>query len=579
MASETLREFLVSLGYKVDASSEKRFTASLDGTLKAALKVGAAVAAMAVAIQAAVVASARSLEDLYFASQRAGASAENFRAFGYAVSQMGGSVAGANSTLENFGRLLRENPGTRGMLASLGINVSAGRDATAMLADLGRAFQRMQPHVAAAYGAQLGIDERTRLAITADPDQLTRHSGRQREVTRSLGMDFASATENARNLMVQVRDLGMVIETVLLKAVSDLMSAGFDRELRSLGDFLVANGPQISTAISNIARAIIWLVRKLVEFGTEGIPKIVQFAEQIDKAAQAVGGWEAALKGVLAFAAGAWAVGMLAAIGRVSTAAGAAMVALTPPGWLLALMGTLWPSAANSGEQADMANRAEGRPVQPGPVPMRPDGTPQPAPQGWWQRNAIPWMQRHGWQFRDDREPRGIRNNNPLNLESRDGQPGRVGSDGRFGIYGSMEAGIAQAARQLLIYQDRYNRRTVAEIIGRWAPSNENNTGAYVARVAQALGVDPNAPINLRDPTRMSALVGIMAQVETGRSLGADVVNRGVRAGLDVPGQLTANTQITINGAGDPAAVGREVASQQQRVNADLLRNSRAAVQ
>jgi hypothetical protein len=41
--------------------------------------------------------------------------------------------------------------------------------------------------------------------------------------------------------------------------------------------------------------------------------------------------------------------------------------------------------------------------------------------------------------------------------------------------------------------------------------------------------------------------------------------------------ELTANANIYIDGAGDPEAVGRSVGGQQQRVNADLVRNTRGA--
>jgi hypothetical protein len=127
--------------------------------------------------------------------------------------------------------------------------------------------------------------------------------------------------------------------------------------------------------------------------------------------------------------------------------------------------------------------------------------------------------------------PRGIRNNNPLNLSYVPGQPGVQGTDGRFGRYGSMEDGVAASVRQLQMYGQR-GLNTVEQIIGTWAPPSENNTGAYVQRVAQALGVAPNAPVNLQDPDTVARMVAVMAQHENGRPVPVDAVQRGVQQAL-----------------------------------------------
>lgn len=127
--------------------------------------------------------------------------------------------------------------------------------------------------------------------------------------------------------------------------------------------------------------------------------------------------------------------------------------------------------------------------------------------------------------------PRGLRNNNPLNLTYVAGQPGVQGSDGRFGRYATPEEGIAASVRQLQMYGQR-GLTTPTQIIGQWAPPSENNTGAYVAAVSRAAGLDPNQPVDLSDPAVVSRLVGAMAQHENGRPLDPAVVQRGVQMGL-----------------------------------------------
>jgi hypothetical protein len=120
--------------------------------------------------------------------------------------------------------------------------------------------------------------------------------------------------------------------------------------------------------------------------------------------------------------------------------------------------------------------------------------------------------------------PRGIRNNNPLNIEAgsfTQRQPGFQGSDGRFARFETQEQGIAAADALLQSYAAR-GLNTPMELIGRWAPPTDgNNTGAYANTVARALGIGPNDEIDMADPAQRRKLIEAMAQVENGQALGA----------------------------------------------------------
>jgi hypothetical protein len=50
--------------------------------------------------------------------------------------------------------------------------------------------------------------------------------------------------------------------------------------------------------------------------------------------------------------------------------------------------------------------------------------------------------------------------------------------------------GIRALARTFIAYQDKVGLKNIKEMIGRWAPPNENDTGAYVRVVAGSVGVD-----------------------------------------------------------------------------------------
>ncbi|WP_458098618.1 hypothetical protein [Roseomonas sp. WA12] len=121
------------------------------------------------------------------------------------------------------------------------------------------------------------------------------------------------------------------------------------------------------------------------------------------------------------------------------------------------------------------------------------------------------------------RLPRGLRNNNPLNIEAGDltaGLPGFAGSDGRFARFETQEQGLAAADRLLQTYSTKHGLNTVAGIIGRWAPASDgNNVSSYAMNVARKLGVDPNAPIDMTNPDVRRRLAEGMAEHENGRGL------------------------------------------------------------
>jgi hypothetical protein len=70
MAVEAIREFLVSLGFKVDDSTERRFIGALEGATLRAKLLGDAIESMARTVVDKVGQVAEQFEQLYYQSQR-----------------------------------------------------------------------------------------------------------------------------------------------------------------------------------------------------------------------------------------------------------------------------------------------------------------------------------------------------------------------------------------------------------------------------------------------------------------------------------------------------------------------------
>ncbi|HHT2967464.1 TPA: structural protein [Citrobacter koseri] len=115
---------------------------------------------------------------------------------------------------------------------------------------------------------------------------------------------------------------------------------------------------------------------------------------------------------------------------------------------------------------------------------------------------------------------RGIRNNNPGNVRWGDDWKGLVPkgqrTDKAFCQFSTPEYGIRAMSIILRNYQRKYGLNTVAGIIKRWAPPNENDTQAYINSVAQATGVSPDQKIDTSDSRFMMKLLQAIIKHENG---------------------------------------------------------------
>lgn len=119
---------------------------------------------------------------------------------------------------------------------------------------------------------------------------------------------------------------------------------------------------------------------------------------------------------------------------------------------------------------------------------------------------------------RANRIPRGLRNCNPLNIrKSSENWVGQCGNDGTFAKFIDVKHGIRAAFRLLYVYYYRYRCCTIRQIIYRWAPPKENNTVAYIRRVCDYSGINPDETISVASEKEKAVkLVAAMANVELG---------------------------------------------------------------
>lgn len=144
-------------------------------------------------------------------------------------------------------------------------------------------------------------------------------------------------------------------------------------------------------------------------------------------------------------------------------------------------------------------------------------------------------MLTQGHVYTDDRgteSTRGIRNNNPLNIEKGDDWDNLStdqSADERFAVFDDAEHGIRAAARILATYQDKHGLTSVSQMISRWAPPVENDTPAYIRNVVSGVGVTADAAIVIGNNEVTKNMIKAMMKQENG----ADTVNHYTDATYD----------------------------------------------
>lgn len=258
MNAETLKDFLISLGFKVDEAGARKFDAVVAGTTLKAIELGVKVEAAALSVVAFTAKIASGLDDLYWASQRTGATVGGIKQIGYAVSQVGGSVDGARGSLENLARFMRNNPGAEGFLNRLGVQTrdASGnmRDMATIFTGVGQRLSSMPYYRANQYAEMLGLDENTLMAMRRGIGQF---SGEYTAMAKAIGYNADVAAVSSNKFMTSLRSFGLMAGMARDKIGSSLAD-GLAGSLDRLRRQILENFPKIEGAITGTVKGILW---------------------------------------------------------------------------------------------------------------------------------------------------------------------------------------------------------------------------------------------------------------------------------------------------------------------------------
>ncbi len=129
--------------------------------------------------------------------------------------------------------------------------------------------------------------------------------------------------------------------------------------------------------------------------------------------------------------------------------------------------------------------------------------------------------------------PRGVRNNNPLNIRESKGDTTQwqgeslLDTDKSFEEFTNPAYGFRAGARVLRSYE-RQGFSTLKEMINRFAPSHENDTDNYTKFVSKETGIAPNQRVDVNDNDQLAKLLHTMSRMEVGNYYSLKMAQKGV---------------------------------------------------
>ncbi|GAB2938286.1 transglycosylase SLT domain-containing protein [Hafnia psychrotolerans] len=289
MDAEVIKDFLISLGFQIDDAGAQKFDSVIVGVTANMFKMAAVVEGAALTVTAFTAKIASGLDNLYWASQRTGATVSGIKALGYAASQTGSSAEAAQGSLESLSRFMRNNPGAEGFLNRLGVQTrdASGnmRDMSSVFTSVGQQLSKMPYYRANQYAQMLGIDENTLMAMRRG---LGNFNAEYTAMAKSMGYKPDQAAVSSNKFMTSLRDLGAMADMARDKIGSNLAD-GLAGSIDNLRKQILDNFPKIEETITRGIKGLLWLadvigrvVFRLIQAGGD----IIDWWKKLDKGTQ-----------------------------------------------------------------------------------------------------------------------------------------------------------------------------------------------------------------------------------------------------------------------------------------------------
>lgn len=233
-STNILREYLVALGFKVDAASEKKADTSMAKMDARVSQLAKGLLGVATAAKVMATAFAYEMEKLYYAGRKADTTVGNLKALDYGFRQVGGSGGVMQKALQGMAMAIRQNPGLVGVLTQLGIK-HQGRDQADVFRDLVTQLNKMPFHIGSQFAEMFGIDPDTLLTLQTYQQEMDAAIAKRKQWAKDLGVDEEKAAAAGREYASMLREiwervglLSNALSIKLLPAMRDFAALTID---------------------------------------------------------------------------------------------------------------------------------------------------------------------------------------------------------------------------------------------------------------------------------------------------------------------------------------------------------------
>ena len=272
MATTNVMEGLASLcGVRLDDATRKRLNDGIEQTA-AGVK---AMAEGATGFATRLTETAKKLEPLYFQSQRTGASVQNLKALDFAAQNTGVPAEAASASVDNLDKYLKSAPAAEKAIGKLGVNARTAngdlRDTVAILTDVGTRLAQLPQAEGDQQASAFGIDGK--LLDAMRNGDFAAFVQQYRDLSQHASLDQAAS--HAHAFMEQIRGLSATFDVFSMQAGAALFAA-IEPQLASLREYLTAHGDEIAVRVGDVARTIGSALQTVLPFAGRVLDQFLQ---------------------------------------------------------------------------------------------------------------------------------------------------------------------------------------------------------------------------------------------------------------------------------------------------------------
>lgn len=306
MNGETIKEFLVGLGFDIDEKGLQNFTSGITKATLAVSAIGAAATAAAGFITKFVGDVADQYDAVGDLADRVNTTAEEIMRLGYVATLTGSDVNAANSSLENLSRTAGEaalgiGRGAK-IFEDLGLEAKDSngelKDTSVLMAEIGDRIKDMGRGEQLAVLSKLGIDPTMINALTTDVSGLAEEFD---ALYKAAGVDANKAAEQAGEFNDSMDRMKMTFNAIK-SAVGLKFMGQIKNGIDALRKFMTENMPKIINAVSPVIDMTLRIAEAFITIATRIGSVVGAIIGWLARVNDATDGWA----GYILAAAAAW---------------------------------------------------------------------------------------------------------------------------------------------------------------------------------------------------------------------------------------------------------------------------------